>query len=262
MAAGETVEESPRLSLECLGYEYCLPGYQYGLGGMLAAIEQMKVGSLERAYCYSLGGHHAYPDWGHGYCLLNPLAAAARYAQGIGFERILIVDWDIHHGDGTQAIFAHDTSVYCLSIHSLADLYMASMRVLREGTTTSGEAVCHCNIPLLSHKFEDDFFEQMNLSGRFYRAEESLPAFEAALAQLPWQPELILIFSGYDSHQDDCGQSITGWAEPEFRRLTELVLEVAQRAACPVLSAHGGGYKLPVTISAAASHVETLASYS
>jgi acetoin utilization deacetylase AcuC-like enzyme len=113
----------------------------------------------------------------------------------------------------------------------------------------------------LSRSFEDDFFEQMKLEGRFYRAEESIPAFETALAQLPWRPDLIFIFSGYDSHRDDCGEDITDWAEPEFRRLTELVLALARRAACPVLSVHGGGYKLPVTISAAASHVETLASY-
>jgi acetoin utilization deacetylase AcuC-like enzyme len=261
MAAGEAVEEPPRLSLECLGYEYCLPGYQYGLGGLLVAIEQMKAGNLERAYCFSLGGHHAHHDWGHGYCLLNPVAAAARYAQALGFGRVLLVDWDVHHGDGTQAIFAHETSVYCLSIHSAVDLYMSLQGVLREGTTTQAEAVGHCNIPLLSRSFGDDFFEQINLSGCFYRAEESLPAFETALTQVPWSPELILIFSGYDAHRDDCGQGITDWTEVAFRHLTELVLTLAQKVACPVLSVHGGGYNLPVTISAARSHIETLASY-
>lgn len=261
MASGEAVEEPPRLSLECLGYEYCLPGYQYGLGGLLVAIEQMKAGNLDRAYCFSLGGHHAHPDWGHGYCLLNPLAAATRYAQALGFGRVLLVDWDVHHGDGTQAIFAHETSVFCLSIHSAVDLYMSLQGVLHEGTTAQAEAVGHCNIPLLSQSFGDDFFEQLNLRGRFYRAEESLPAFEAALAQVPWSPELILIFSGYDSHRDDCGQGITGWTEGEFRRLTESVLELARTAACPVLSVHGGGYNLPVTLSATLSHVKTLASY-
>jgi acetoin utilization deacetylase AcuC-like enzyme len=79
---------------------------------MFEAVEQMKRGNLERAFCFCLGGHHAHRDWGHGYCLLNPLAATARYAQELGLVRVLIVDWDIHHGDGTQAIFAHDDTVY------------------------------------------------------------------------------------------------------------------------------------------------------
>ena len=96
MAAGEPLEELPRLSIECIGFEYCLPGYLYGLGGMLEAIDHMKASMLERAYCFSFGGHHAYSDWGHGYCVLNPQAAAARYAQAQGFERILVVDFDLY----------------------------------------------------------------------------------------------------------------------------------------------------------------------
>jgi len=114
MAAGKNLDEYPNLSLECSGLEYCLPGYQYGLGSMMTAVDEMKMGKLERAYCFCLGGHHAHPNWGHGYCLLNPLAAAARYAQQNGFHKVLIVDWDIHHGDGTQEIFENDSSIYCL----------------------------------------------------------------------------------------------------------------------------------------------------
>src|SRR5262249_43442498 len=155
MAAGTPPATLPRLSSECLGMEFCLPGYQAGLGGMLEAIDQMRQGTLDRAYCFSLGGHHAYPNWGHGYCLLNPLAAAVRYAQSVGFARVVIVDWDIHHGDGTQAIFAGDSAVYCISIHSAADLYMANICGLRPGTTTSAAAVGHCNIPVLNRVFDD-----------------------------------------------------------------------------------------------------------
>jgi acetoin utilization deacetylase AcuC-like enzyme len=70
-----------------------------------------------------------------------------------------------------------------------------------------------------------------------------------------------LIFSGYDSHRDDCGKETTGWTEPDFAALTIAVLEVAKKANCPLLSNHGGGYKLPITIASAVSHVKTLASY-
>jgi len=261
MASDESLEESPKLSIECIGLEYCLPGYLYGLGGMLEAIDHMRAGVLERAYCFSLGGHHAYADWGHGYCLLNPQAAAARYAQDQGFEKVLIVDWDIHHGDGTQSIFANDPSVYCISIHSAMDLYMGAVRVLRYGTTTMGEEVGHCNIPLLSQIYGDDFFERVGLGGKFYRAHESLRVFQSALQQIPWTPDLTFIFSGYDSHKDDCGKGITDWDSQEYKLLTRYVLELARNASCPVLSVHGGGYKLSVTISAAVSHVQVLASY-
>jgi len=261
MAADEPIADVPHLSLECTGYPYCLPGYLYGLGGMLEAIDRMQAGTLSRAYCFSLGGHHAYADWGHGYCLLNPQAVAVRYAQAKGFKRVLIIDWDLHHGDGTQSIFANDPTVYCISLHSAADLYMASMRVLRQGTTTWGEQVGHCNIPLLDQVYADDFPEQMNLSGKFYRAPQSLAVFQAALAHLPWQPDLIAIFSGYDSHKDDCGAGITDWTNQTYRSLTQSVLDLTHRALTPVLSVHGGGYKLDTTIAAAVNHVEVLTEY-
>ena len=261
MAEGGMPDVAPRLSAECHGLEHCLPGYQAGLGGMLEAIDQMRAGVLDRAYCFSLGGHHAYADWGHGYCLLNPQAAAVRYAQAHGFSRVVIVDWDIHHGDGTQAIFANDPTVYCISIHSAADLYMAKAAGLHAGTTTAGAAVGHCNIPVLSQVFDDGLFEQIGLSGRFYRADEVAAVFERALAELPWQPDLICIFSGYDGHRDDCGRRITEWTEQDFERMTRLVLDRAALARCPVLSVHGGGYKLPVTIASAMHHIEVLASY-
>ncbi len=261
MAENKPLEKYPLLSLECAGFQYCLPGYQYSLGGMYEAVDQMKAGRLERAYCFSLGGHHAYKDRGHGYCILNPQACAARYAQRQGLEKVLIVDWDLHHGDGTQAIFAHDSSVHCVSIHSVGDLYMALQGVMREGTTTRGEEVGHCNIPLLDQVYDDDFLEKMHLAGRYYRAHESLAAFQLALMQIPWAPDIIFIFSGYDSHKDDCGDGITNWTNDDYKVLTQYVLDVAKRSACPVLSVQGGGYKLPVTISAAVSHIEVLANY-
>jgi acetoin utilization deacetylase AcuC-like enzyme len=261
MASGQFVEAPPKLSIECKGLEFCLPGYLFGLGGMLQAIDEMKVGNLERAYCFSLGGHHAYKDWGHGYCILNPTAAAVRYAQQKGFSKILIVDWDIHHGDGTQSIFANDSNVHCVSIHSAADLYMALACGLRYGTTQIGESLGHQNIPVLTKIFGDDFIAQADWGGTFYRTNECLPAFQASLEKVPWQPDFVFIFSGYDSHKQDQGQDITNWNNEDFVSLTKWLLELTNKAYCPVISVHGGGYNLPVTISAACAHVKTLASY-
>ena len=261
MALGQMPKEAPRLSIECTGLQYCLPGYLYGLGGMLAAVDAMRAGDLTRAYCFALPGHHAYADRGHGYCLLNPQAAAARYAQSQGFKKILIVDWDLHHGDGTQAIFANDSSIYCISIHSAADLYMASMHVMDAGTTAMGEQVGHCNIPLLDEVYPDDFAKKTNFRGKFYRAPESLPTFRKALGEIPWTPDLIFIFSGYDSHKDDCGGGITDWTNADYRTLTQYVIDLADDAGCPILSVHGGGYEIDVILAAVQEHVAILASY-
>lgn len=261
MASGQNVDQRPKLSIECKGLEYCLPGYLFGLGGMLQAIDEMKLGNIHRAYCFSLGGHHAYADWGHGYCILNPSAATVRYAQKQGYNKVLIVDWDIHHGDGTQSIFANDPTVHCISIHSAADLYMALASGLRYGTTQMGELLGHQNIPVLAKIFDDNFINQADWGGVFYRAEESLDVFSKALQKVPWLPDLILIFSGYDSHKDDQGNEITNWTNYDFETLTKLVLDFSYKASCPVLSVHGGGYNLPVTTSAACAHVEVLANY-
>lgn len=264
-ALGKPLNQSllslPILSIECEGLEYCLPGYLYGLGGIFAAIDKMKRGQLERVYCFSLVGHHAHINWGHGYCLLNPLATAAKYAQSQGFSKILIIDWDIHHGDGTQSIFSNDDSVYCISIHSAVDIYMAKASDLSYGTTTMAAKVGHCNIPLISEFITPDILAKIGLDGEFYRSHESLSKFQNALENLPWNPDLIFIFSGYDSHQNDCGKGITDWTNQEFQKLTKYVLDLAKKISCPVISTHGGGYNTPVTISAALSHIEILANY-
>ena len=78
---------------------------------------------------------------------------------------------------------------------------------------------------------------------------------------LPWAPDLICLFSGYDSHRDDCSAGITNWTNGDFYWLTQRVLELAKRSNCPVLSVQGGGYQLSITVAAAVAHVRVLASY-
>jgi acetoin utilization deacetylase AcuC-like enzyme len=138
---------------------------------------------------------------------------------------------------------------------------MSLVGVLREGTTTKAAEVGHCNLPILNRVYGDDFFEAMNLSGKFYRGPESLAVFQAALEQVPWTPDFIFIFSGYDAHKDDCGKGITDWTNQDFKLLTQHVLDLAKKVSCPVLSIHAGGYKLSVAVSAALAHVEVLINY-
>lgn len=259
MATGTLPEILPKLSIECTGLEFCLPGYSFSLGGLFEAVDQIKAGRFQRAYCFSLGSHHAHADWGHGYCILNPLAACARYAQSKGFGHILIVDWDIHHGDGTQSIFRKDKSIYQISVHSLADLYMSLAGGMRNATTSAAEAAGHCNIPILHNDYDDNFLQEMGLPGKFYRGRDSLSALYTALHELPWEPDMVLIHSGYDGHQDDCGRHITDWGTEDFGTMTHSVVEIANSSHCPVVSLHGGGYNRQTTIEAAKCHVAYLA---
>ena len=258
MAQDQPIDDPPKRSAECTGLEYALPGYCYSLGGMMAAVRLMTEGQLDRAYCFGLPGHHSYPDWGHGYCLLNPQPAAARYAQEIGFSHPLIVDWDLHHGDGTQAIFNRDDSVHCISIHSAVDLYMSMMRVHEAGTTTAARAAGHQNIPLLSTIFPHEFWEKAGLPGEYYRYDQAMARFEAALTQVPWAPDIVFVFSGYDAHAEDCGADTHEWTEDHYRTLTRLVCDFADSCDAPVLSVHGGGYDPDVAVRSAIAHVETL----
>jgi acetoin utilization deacetylase AcuC-like enzyme len=139
---------------------------------------------------------------------------------------------------------------------------MTLMGTLRQATTTAAENIGHCNIPVLSEKYGDHFLEEMNLPGKFYRADTCLQAFNRALNTLPWQPNLICILSGYDAHKDDLGYDTAKWTNDDYRLMTEHVISLANRHHCPILSTNGGGYRLEIAVSAALTHLHTLATFS
>jgi acetoin utilization deacetylase AcuC-like enzyme len=252
------------LTKECQNLFDFIPGYEYTLGGMYSAIDLIKKGEIDRAYCWSLPGHHAYPDHGHGYCLLNPQAAAIRYAQRAGYSRILLIDWDLHQGDGSQAIFENDPSVYQISIHDSVNLYMALMRVNSIGYTDYGNRVGHCNIPLQDRQtYNLDFYKELgkDFSGELYTNGNCLEKFKSVLEELPFSPDMIFIFDGHDSHIDDCGKGITDWNDESFVNLAKTVLDVSKKHDCPVMSTTGGGYNFEVSLRLAKLHLDVLANY-
>jgi acetoin utilization deacetylase AcuC-like enzyme len=246
------------ISAECSGLYYFLPGYEYSLGGVYSAVDEMKKGGLDRAYCFSLPSHHSYPNKGHGYCLLNTLAAGVRYAQSQGFKNILIIDWDHHHGDGTQTIFENDESVYQISIHSVIDLYMGVMRAHTLGTTTYGEKVGHCNIPILDVNYDDEFYKECEMGGEYYRPDTYYSVWKEKINNLPFSPDMIFIFDGHDAHKDDVGGDVAQWDYSDFIKLTEDVIKLSEEHDCPILSMPGGGYKNSVSLQCMRNHIETL----
>ena len=258
-SANDETDGDFEISAECMNLHYAIPGYEYSLGGLYKAVDLMKKGELDRAYCFSMPSHHAFTSRGHGYCLLNSMATAVRYAQNVGFNNVLIIDWDIHHGDGTQTVFENDKSVCIIDIHSAVDLYMSMVNSIKLGTTTYGRSVGHCNIPVMDSNYPDSFFyNDLELTGELYRADNVIRQFEAELNRLPFSPDIIFIFDGHDSHIDDCGKDITNFDYEDFRILTRLVKEVAVKNQIPILSMPGGGYDLDITVQAALVHMEEL----
>jgi acetoin utilization deacetylase AcuC-like enzyme len=163
-------------------------------------------------------GHHALADRAMGFCLLNNVAVAARYAQKeLGLERIAIVDFDVHHGNGTEALFRGDETVYFVSLHQWP-FWPGS-----GGPNTSDESTL--NLPLPAGSGDDD-----------YRA-----AFETAVepAVQAFGPDLVLVSAGFDAHADDPLAQME-MTEEGFREIAGRCAALGARVAA-VLE---GGYNL------------------
>ena len=114
--------EQGRSSLSTGDTQICAESWEVALratGGVLEAVRQVVKGEIDRAFCLTRPpGHHATPDKGMGFCIFNHVAVAARYAQReLDVGKVLIVDWDVHHGNGTQDVFYEDETVSFLSTH-------------------------------------------------------------------------------------------------------------------------------------------------
>jgi acetoin utilization deacetylase AcuC-like enzyme len=213
-------------------------------GGVLNAVDAVMTGAAKHAFCaVRPPGHHANASRGMGFCLLNNIAIGARYAQRRhGIARVMIVDWDVHHGNGTQDIFYRDGSVFFFSSHQWP-LYPGTGRA--DETGEGAGAGTTMNFPFPAG------------SGR----REILGAMQEALAPAAekFRPELVMISAGFDSRIGDLLGRFT-LTDQDFADLTRLVIGIADRhAGGRVVSALEGGYNLEGLGSAAAAHVEALA---
>ncbi|MDO9415732.1 histone deacetylase family protein [Pararhizobium sp.] len=207
-----------------------------GVGGAVAAVDAVFSGTADNAFVASRPpGHHAEKDRAMGFCFFNNVAIAARHAQQKhGAERVAIVDWDVHHGNGTQDIFWDDPSVLFCSTHQMP-LYPGSGA---KDETGAGNIV---NAPLSPDTGSDHFRE----------------AFKSRVlsALADFQPDLIIISAGFDAHHRDPLAQINLVAE-DFDWATARLMDVAGRFANNrVVSVLEGGYDLEGLAESAAMHI-------
>ena len=212
-------------------------------GGVLAAVDAVAAGRASNAFAVVRPpGHHALPDRAMGFCLLNNVAIAARYAQQkLGLKRVLIVDWDVHHGNGTQAMFDDDPSVLFFSIHQFP-YYPFTGRAKETGVGAGAGTTI--NVPLLAGSGDAEIIEAFR--------DKLVPAADR------FRPDLILISAGFDAHKDDplAGLGVT---TEGYGALTRIVMAIAQRhAGGRIVSVLEGGYRLKALSDSAVAHVGAL----
>jgi len=212
-------------------------------GTVLTAVDMVISGAAENALAIVRPpGHHATPDRGMGFCLFNNAALGARHAQQKhGLKRILIADWDVHHGNGTQDIFYEDASVFFFSTHQ-APWYPGTGAAAETGAGAGVGTTMNC--PFLAG------------SGR----AEILGAFEERLvpAMREFRPELVMISAGFDSRLGDPLGKFR-LTDADFADLTRLLMQIADDySGGRVVSVLEGGYDLDGLTQAVHAHAAAL----
>lgn len=209
------------------------------LGGALAALDAVLLGEADNAFCaIRPPGHHAEIDTPMGFCLINTIAIVARQAQRkYGAERIAIVDFDVHHGNGTQDIFKVDPTVFFGSSHQMP-LYPGTGKASETGVGNI------TNTPL----DPDSGGAQM----REAYTSRILPAL------IDFSPDLILISAGFDAHRRDPLAQLN-WDGDDYAWLTGKLMDIAERqCGNRIVSLLEGGYDLKGLAEGVSSHVALL----
>ncbi|MEJ2705472.1 MAG: SUMF1/EgtB/PvdO family nonheme iron enzyme [Sedimentisphaerales bacterium] len=212
-------------------------------GGMLTAIDAVMEHRVANAFCaVRPPGHHALENKAMGFCIFNNIAIGTRYIQKKHqLPKVLIVDWDVHHGNGTQAAFYDDPNVLYFSVHQYP-FYPGSGNQTEKGEGEgSGSTI---NVPLRAGSGDEQY----------------VSAFEETLAPaaFDFSPDFVLISAGFDAHKDDLlgAMRVT---QQGFARLTEIVKGIAETCcAGRLVSTLEGGYGLEGLAASVEAHIRVL----
>lgn len=235
-ASGRPVRLDPDTAMAPGSLEAAL----YAAGAATAAVDHVMQAPGRRAFCaVRPPGHHATRATAMGFCLFNNIAVGAAHALAVhGLERVAIVDFDVHHGNGTQAVFEADADLFYASTHQFP-LYPGTGA--RHENGVAGNVV---NLPLRPFAGSAEFREAVE--------NILLPRLEA------FAPELLLISAGFDAHRADPLAQLQ-LTDDDYHWVTEQLLAVARKTAQGrVVSALEGGYALSALASASAAHVRAL----
>ncbi len=213
-------------------------------GGVIAAVNEIINKQARRVFCLIRPpGHHAESDKGMGFCIFNNAAIGARFAQQFpGIDKVAIIDWDVHHGNGTQEIFYDDPTVFYFSTHQFPLYPGTGTREEKGGKNAYGTTL---NCPIKANKNA-----RLQIIQTF---EEELIA-----AMDKFEPNLLIISAGFDAHEKDPLGALN-LTDHDFQYLTEIVKQIANRhCSGRIVSVLEGGYHLDALASSAKAHIMAL----